>query len=462
MTTRRDVPKIGTFDELFRRYDLTEMKTTAASAAKEGSAHAARADNPHGVTKAQVGLGSVENLSFADYVAKADIVNDLLTGGVDKVLSAEQGKNIASSNYQKKAVYRPQNNCNDNIEEWVLGGGGGASANYPNNTLFWYINTIHFSANAKKQIAYEYRSHSIYTRYYYVGVWSEWKSEEKDILFLEKMKSAIVIENGDFSERMTNYSWGSMSNSWYTDTGGWFIGLTATAQNGGMWQYILNSYVNEGHKLYFSADVKPATTTTAVGLRQDGGYGGTVINPTLLNQWQRVSGIHTVAAAGVNRPYFSFGDTAASGWQQHYLRRVVVLDLTMLYGRGLEPATTTELDFYVALYLNHLNKPSDIKYGINANGEFLAFPSGALIMWGFIQVPPNTSMYTVTYPMTATSAPRPFLQTHWSYTANTFWTTGGITSTTFDVYPRAYNTAVPTTITNAHWYAIGKWRGGPG
>lgn len=72
---------------------------TGEAAAQVSLGHSARTDNPHGVTKAQVGLGSVENLSFADYVAKADIVNDLLTGGTDKALSAEMGKQIANSGY---------------------------------------------------------------------------------------------------------------------------------------------------------------------------------------------------------------------------------------------------------------------------------------------------------------------------------------------------------------------------
>lgn len=66
MMQRRDVPKINTFDEFFRRYNLAEIEK------------------------------NISNLtsSFADYVAKTDIINDLVTGGIDKVLSAEQGKTI--------------------------------------------------------------------------------------------------------------------------------------------------------------------------------------------------------------------------------------------------------------------------------------------------------------------------------------------------------------------------------
>lgn len=232
-----------------------------------------------------------------------------------------------------------------------------------------------------------------------------------NMLFLAKMKSAIVIENGDFSEEIFNHSWNNTHHYQYTELGGQYIGFRAVHQSNGTWQYLTNSDSNNGHKIYFSVDIKPASSTAVVRLGQDGGLGATVISPTFIGQWQRVSGIYTVSTSPGPRPYFSFGDTASSGWQEHFIRRVVVLDLTMLYGRGLEPATTTEVDIYVNLYLNHLNKPIGIRHGANANGDFLAFPNGALIMWGFISVPANTDTGTVIYPMTATSVPRPYLHT---------------------------------------------------
>ncbi|MGI6349271.1 MAG: hypothetical protein ACOXZ0_05080 [Eubacteriales bacterium] len=392
MTQRRDVPQICTFDDLFRRYDLAQMKTAAFSAVEDTAAHAARQDNPHGVTKAQVGLGNADNTAdtdkplstaalaeFSNYLAKTSIVDDLVTGGSGKVLSAEQGKILA------------QNDLN--------------------------------------------------------------------MLFLAKMKSAIVIENGDFSEEIFNYSWNNTHHYQYTELGGQYIGFRAVHQSNGTWQYLTNSDSNNGHKIYFSVDIKPASSTTVVRLGQDGGLGATVISPTFIGQWQRVSGIYTVSTSPGPRPYFSFGDTASSGWQEHFIRRVVVLDLTMLYGRGLEPATTTEVDIYVNLYLNHLNKPIGIRHGANANGDFLAFPNGALIMWGFISVPANTDTGTVIYPMTATSVPRPYLQTHWSYIQGLFWAIHTPELTRFSASPRMPNGALPNYPANAHWYAIGRWRG---
>lgn len=181
MTQRRDMPQICTFDDLFRRYDLAQMKTAAFSAVEDTAAHAARQDNPHGVTKAQVGLGSVENLSFANYIPKADIINDLVTGGTNKVLSAEMGKLIAGSNYTKTVVYREGNDCNNNTEEWVLGGGSSA-VNYPDNIKFWYISTIHYNISAKKQIAYEYQGNAMYVRHRdSAGTWSEWVYSNKGV-----------------------------------------------------------------------------------------------------------------------------------------------------------------------------------------------------------------------------------------------------------------------------------------
>lgn len=293
---------------------------TGEAAAQVSLGHSARTNNPHGVTKAQVGLGNADNTAdadkplstaalaeFSNYLAKTSIVDDLVTGGSGKVLSAEQGKILA------------QNDLN--------------------------------------------------------------------MLFLAKMKSAIVIENGDFSEEIFNYSWNNTHHYQYTELGGQYIGFRAVHQDNGTWQYLTNSDSNNGHKIYFSVDIKPASSTTVVRLGQDGGLGATVISPTFIGQWQRVSGIYTVSTSPGPRPYFSFGDTASSGWQEHFIRRVVVLDLTMLYGRGLEPATTTEVDIYVNLYLNHLNKPIGIRHGANANGTYIKFPDGTMECYGTKLIP---------------------------------------------------------------------------
>ena len=78
------------------------------------AAHMSNTSNPHGVTKSQVGLGSVNNTSDANKpvstaqqaaitamgalkIDKTAIVNNLTDGGVDKVLSAEQGKILQAS-----------------------------------------------------------------------------------------------------------------------------------------------------------------------------------------------------------------------------------------------------------------------------------------------------------------------------------------------------------------------------
>ena len=75
------------------------------------TAHISSTSNPHGVTKAQLGLSNVNNtadvnkpVSTAQQAAinamgalkvdKTSIVNNLTTGGTDKVLSAEQGKEL--------------------------------------------------------------------------------------------------------------------------------------------------------------------------------------------------------------------------------------------------------------------------------------------------------------------------------------------------------------------------------
>lgn len=61
MTIRRDTPRVTTFDELFRKYDFDGMQ---------------------------------RDISKLFTTPSVEIVNDLVTGGIDKVLSAEQGKTI--------------------------------------------------------------------------------------------------------------------------------------------------------------------------------------------------------------------------------------------------------------------------------------------------------------------------------------------------------------------------------
>lgn len=76
--------------------------------------HISNLSNPHGVTKTQLDLGNVDNTADVDKpistaqqaaidamgalkIDKTAIVNDLTTGGADKVLSAEQGKILQAS-----------------------------------------------------------------------------------------------------------------------------------------------------------------------------------------------------------------------------------------------------------------------------------------------------------------------------------------------------------------------------
>lgn len=73
---------------------------------------------------------------------------------------------------QRKALYNPQTDCNDNVAEWVLGGTGEA-ANYPDNNVAWYVNTIHYTDVIRKQIACEYNGDRMFMRHY-LSSWSAW------------------------------------------------------------------------------------------------------------------------------------------------------------------------------------------------------------------------------------------------------------------------------------------------
>lgn len=142
MTIRRDTPRVTTFDELFRKYDFDGMQ---------------------------------RDISKLLTTPSVEIINDLTTGGTTKALSAEMGKRIANSNYRKTAVYRLGNDCDNNVEEWVFGGGSSNRNNYPEANKWYYVNTIHYTATMRKQIAYESQTGAVWTRdRLNSGVWLSW------------------------------------------------------------------------------------------------------------------------------------------------------------------------------------------------------------------------------------------------------------------------------------------------
>lgn len=94
--------------------------------------HLANISNPHSVTKTQVGLGNVDNTSDASKpvstamssalalkVDIANIINDVVTGGTTKVLSAEQGKVLKTQIDAINTILTSDNVNLDSVQEIV-------------------------------------------------------------------------------------------------------------------------------------------------------------------------------------------------------------------------------------------------------------------------------------------------------------------------------------------------------
>ncbi len=96
--------------------------------------HIADQNNPHGTDAEQLGLGNVDNTSDADKpvstaqqaainamgalkIDKTAIVNDLTTGGADKVLSAEQGKILQASKADQPYQLHTQTDGGFHVED---------------------------------------------------------------------------------------------------------------------------------------------------------------------------------------------------------------------------------------------------------------------------------------------------------------------------------------------------------
>lgn len=175
--------------------NLTTDDAAKVLSAKQGKAlkdaqdaHAEDISNPHEVTKAQVGLGNVDNtadmekpVSTAQQTAldgkepadatilkKADVVNDLSSGGIDVPLSAEQGKALKDA---VDAIIQGQFKVISTWEEArLLISQGYAPAVFPSWTEFNIISTVYssgidfVSVNPKSTYLELLMKHVIYNR----------------------------------------------------------------------------------------------------------------------------------------------------------------------------------------------------------------------------------------------------------------------------------------------------------
>jgi len=105
----------------------------------------------------------------------------------------------------------------------------------------------------------------------------------------------------------------------------------------------INSSLVVGHKYYASATIK--ATTNLVRLTVNDGTTSDIIFHTGSGNYEVLSTVKTITSATTLTFYPT--DNRTSGWSNVYIKDCVILDLTAIYGAGLEP-TKAQVDALIA------------------------------------------------------------------------------------------------------------------
>lgn len=154
-----------------------------------------------------------------------------------------------------------------------------------------------------------------------------------------------ILINSDFSNGVT----------------GWIgSGATISASDGvasllPVWQYcgiqqtITNYEKYRGHKLYFAAMVKADSTSIMLVLNDASNQGMASVSNIV--DYALLSNIYTISPMAT-KLYLRLQDNRASGWTTSYIKDVVMLDLTAIFGLGNEP-TVAEVDVMMNKFINN-------------------------------------------------------------------------------------------------------------
>ena len=109
--------------------------------------------------------------------------------------------------------------------------------------------------------------------------------------------------------------------------------MLATAESGRIW---LTNAVTNGHKYLYTVDVKSTTATDKIQLRI---AGGGIKFSAYSSNWQTISSLYTANSANAS---LGVADTRSSNWDTVYIKNAMVFDLTLMFGAGNEPTTTSD------------------------------------------------------------------------------------------------------------------------
>lgn len=128
-------------------------------------------------------IDAIANRVMTELVPYANIANNFLATDQNTVLSGPMGKSLKEQLDQTNSNF---DNLDIRIKGTVSYQGGSANANdfdafmtlgsgsnYPDSGL-WYIMTLIYNTQNKKQVAYGYRNNNMKSRYCDSGTWSNW------------------------------------------------------------------------------------------------------------------------------------------------------------------------------------------------------------------------------------------------------------------------------------------------
>jgi hypothetical protein len=218
-----------------------------------------------------------------------------------------------------------------------------------------------------------------------------------------------LVKNGSFENDFNCWGWNLVSIS----TGKIYSGTKSVIfnNNGSQYCYMFQDITMPGgHKVYMTCMVYLTSCAGVNGFyitpsNPEGteSYGAVYVNPTLLNQWQRISMIANLPAGNtkVRLRIYSY-NTIASG----YVDSIMAIDLTDAYGVGNEP-TKEEMNVNVGTFTNMIRNgnceegvgswlnsdPARTTFSVE-NGRFkISSTSTTRYVRQYVKVKPNTDYY---------------------------------------------------------------------
>jgi hypothetical protein len=156
-----------------------------------------------------------------------------------------------------------------------------------------------------------------------------------------------LVTNGDFSNGTTGWTLGNCTATAANNE----LSVTATARYGGPFQSITNPTSYRSHVIYCGGLFKLSPSNIyEVYMIVNDGVNQTIVYPSVLNEYHRISTLHTMAA-NASTLYIKLQDGRLSGWSLSNAMYWIMVDLTASFGAGNEP-TKTDMDNWIATQSN--------------------------------------------------------------------------------------------------------------